>query len=324
MTVAELQVEAATLEVSRTAWDIRTRLRAALLELWTAGELVNALAAREKAQQNVIRLLEARYEAGLIGRAQISREQIELERIRAALADASSSRFPARERLASAVGIPGWALENVRISLHEFNKLEVAIPDDAARRRALLNRSDVVVGLANYAIAEAALRLEIAKQYPDVTLNPGYNFDQGDDEWRLGLTMELPTMHQNQGPIAEADARRQEAAATFTTTQVRAITEVGIALADHRAAQENHTAALRALEPAKQQTQLVEARFAAGQVSRLDAAFARVQHAATEVAIVAARRKAQEALGGLEAALQIPANAMQIGPEDLVGDSLTP
>jgi outer membrane protein TolC len=35
----------------------------------------------------------------------------------------------------------------------------------------------VLAALADYAASEAALRLEIAKQYPDIHLNPGYQLD---------------------------------------------------------------------------------------------------------------------------------------------------
>ena len=44
---------------------------------------------------------------------------------------------------------------------------------------ALTHRADVLAALAEYAAAEALLRSEIAKQYPDIHLNPGYSFDTG-------------------------------------------------------------------------------------------------------------------------------------------------
>ena len=65
------------------------------------------------------------------------------------------------------------------------------------------------------------LRLEIARQYPDLHLNPGYEFDQADSKWALGLSIELPLLNQNQGPIAEAEARRLESAARFESLQAR-------------------------------------------------------------------------------------------------------
>ena len=77
--------------------------------------------------------------------------------------------------------------------------------------------------LADFAASQATLRLEIAKQYPDVRLSPGYQYDQGDNKWSLGLSVDLPVLNRNQGPIAEAKARRSEAAARFNAVQAKAL-----------------------------------------------------------------------------------------------------
>jgi outer membrane protein TolC len=107
------------------------------------------------------------------------------------------------------------------------------------RSRALQSRADILVALAEYAASQSALQLEIAKQYPDVHLGPGYQFDQGDHKFSLALTAELPLLNQNQGPISQAEARRAEAAARFNALQARVITEIDRAVAMYRVAQEN-------------------------------------------------------------------------------------
>jgi len=48
-----------------------------------------------------------------------------------------------------------------------------------SRRQALQGRADVLAALSDYAASESALQLEVAKQYPDVHLNTGYEYDQG-------------------------------------------------------------------------------------------------------------------------------------------------
>jgi hypothetical protein len=50
----------------------------------------------------------------------------------------------------------------------------------------------VVSSPASFFRSRRALQLEIAKQYPDVHLNPGYEYDQGNDKWSLGLSVTLP------------------------------------------------------------------------------------------------------------------------------------
>ena len=58
--------------------------------------------------------------------------------------------------------------------------------------------------LADYAASQSALQLEIAKQYPDLHLGPGYELDQTDNKWSLGISLDLPILNHNQGPVAEA------------------------------------------------------------------------------------------------------------------------
>src|SRR5206468_88698 len=99
-----------------------------------------------------------------------------------------------------------------------------------AQRIGLINRLDVRRGLADYAAAEAELRLEIAKQYPDVHIGPGYQFDQGQNKYAIGVTVELPVFNQNKGPIAEALAHRRQAAAEFVRVQAQAIGQIELAL----------------------------------------------------------------------------------------------
>ena len=59
------------------------------------------------------------------------------------------------------------------------------------RRQALQRRPDVRADLADYAASEAALRIEIAKQYPDIHLDTGCEYDRGLQKWDLlGFGME--------------------------------------------------------------------------------------------------------------------------------------
>ena len=70
------------------------------------------------------------------------------------------------------------------------------------------------------------MKLEIAKQYPDAHLGTGYQFDQGENKWALGLSVEIPVLNRNQGPIAETEAKRGEAAARVLALQARIVGEV--------------------------------------------------------------------------------------------------
>ena len=170
----------------------------------------------------------------------------------------------------------------------------------------MLNRADVLAGLSAYAASEAALRLEVAKQYPDIHLNPGYEFDQGDHKWGVGLGIELPVLNQNRGPIAEAEARRAESAAKFNALQARVLAEIERGLAAYRAALEKSATADALLANLKEQERSLRGRFDAGEISRSEVIAGQVELAAARLARADAVGKAQQALGQLEVAMQSP------------------
>jgi CRISPR system Cascade subunit CasA len=66
----------------------------------------------------------------------------------------------------------------------------------------------VRVARAEYEAAEQALRLEIRKQYPDLTIGPGFGTDEGDERVLLGASLPLPILNANRRAIAEARAGR--------------------------------------------------------------------------------------------------------------------
>ena len=153
-------------------------------------------------------------------------------------------------------------------------------------------------------LAAGAFRLEIAKQYPDVHLSPGYEFDQGDSKWSLGLTVDLPVLNQNQGPIAEAKARRAETGARFLALQTKVLAEIDRALAlVETDSQTGRLLGSVAREQARRQDSLA-AQFKAGAVDRLELLNAQVETATAQLAEVDGQFRLQRSIGALESALQ--------------------
>ena len=170
--------------------------------------------------------------------------------------------------------------------------------------------------MAEYAASQSALQLEIAKQYPDVSLGPGYEYDQGAHKWGLSVGAELPVFNRNQGPIAEAEARRTEAAARFLSLQAKVVAEIDQAVAGRAAVRD----ALRQIETLlvmqRRQAQSVEAMVKAGGADPLDLASAQLEVRLTELARLDAVLKAQQALGLLEDAVQVPFEALPSVEQD--------
>lgn len=105
--------------------------------------------------------------------------------------------------------------------------------------------------LAQYAAAEAAVHSEIAKQYPNFNIGPGYTYEERNSFFTVCFSTSPPVFNRNQGPIAEAEGRRKEAAAAFLQTQAQVIARSERALA-------NYTAALKEVAEAQSLYQLQE------------------------------------------------------------------
>lgn len=306
MAQAQHLSEAARLNIAATAWQVRGKLRRALVDCYAASEQERLLAAQETAQAQNVKLLEGQLAAGAISPTEVTRERIALDTTRLAASDARRQRAESRVALAEAIGVPVEAVAGIEISFAGLDRVPPDLETPTARRQALLNRADVLAALSEYAANEAALQLEVAKQYPDVHLNPGYEYDQGDNKWGVGLSLELPVLNQNQGPIAEAEARRTESAAKFNALQARVLAEIQRGLAAYRGALDKSSTADSLLVNLEKQERLLRNRLEAGDVSRSEVLAGQVELATARLARAEAVAKAQQALGQLEEALQSP------------------
>ena len=211
------------------------------------------------------------------------------------LGAAQSTRAEARARLAQALGVGLAALDGVKLEPGFSADVPAALTAAEARGVALRGRADVLGALADYAAAEA-----------DVHLNPGYQYDQGDSKWSLGLSVDLPVLNQNQGPIAEAEARRKLAAAKFLALQARVSGEIDRAVAGVRVAREQLETGKKLIAAEMQRQKSAEAQLQAGAGERLDLLNAQLETSNASVTQLDNEAKLQAAIGALEDALQSP------------------
>jgi outer membrane protein TolC len=301
---AELS-DAARWKIATAAWQVRSSVRASLLDLTAAQQRQQLLQAQLNLQQRVLEKQQQQVEAGAIAASTVLPVRIAVARAQLDLTEAKRLQTDARSRLAEAIGIPLKALDSAKVTFELEQEPQARnLTSENVRKTALQTRPDILAGLAEYAASQSALQLEIAKQYPDVHLQPGYEYDQGDNKWALGLSMELPVLHQNQGPIAEAKAKREEAAARFVALQAKLIAEIDRATAGYRVSQENVAALNSIAQTQAQRTQAIEAQVNAGAAEQLDLLNAQLEAAAFEITRLEARIKLQQSLGSLEDALQ--------------------
>jgi len=298
--------ESARLNIATIAWQVRSHVRVNLLDFAAANRRSALLESQLAVQERIAKLLEQRLAVGAISQLELTTARIALNRTRLELGDAKSKRAEAHGRLAESLGVSASALDGVEL-LFDFSERPVdGLTSTEARHIALRGRSDILGALSDYAATQAELRLQIAKQFPDVHLNPGYQFDQGDNKWTLGITFELPVLNQNQGPIAESKARREEAAARFTELQAKVISEIDRAVAAYRVAREQLATSDSLLAAERQQQQSVEAQLKAGAVDQLDMLNAQLELGVAMLAQLDGQAKLQQSLGALEDALQRP------------------
>lgn len=302
-------VEAARQDVATAAWQVRGGVRSALLDLWAAEGRRRLVEKRQAVQMQIVSLLEGRFASGDASSLDVARERIALSQATLAQRESERQAADARARVATAVGVPVRALESVSLSLAAFDN-PVGVPEgielegNSLRRRALQERTDVLGLLAEYDAAQSGLRLQIAKQYPDVTLGPSYTYDQGFDLYSLNLQVELPIFNQNQGPIAEAEARRKETGARFVALQSRVIGDIDRARAAYLAAVRSVETADALIRDQARQRQQIERTYRLGETDRLGPLTANVEQAVVDLARFEAIVQQREALASMEDALQ--------------------
>jgi outer membrane protein TolC len=138
---------------------------------------------------------------------------------------------------------------------------------------------------------------------------PGYAWNSGnagDNQWSLGLTLELPILDQNQGPIAEAEARRKLAAAKFIELQSQVIGEIDRAVAGWRVAQEQLKTGNDLLAAEQQQQKSAQVQLEVGSTDQLDSLNAQLEFDSASLTQLENETQLQQALGQLEDALQSP------------------
>ena len=320
--------QAAQFDLADSAWKVRSGVRAALLNYVLASRNVDLLRSEEEFRLEQVSLLERRLAVGEIPRPEVDLARIELSKTHLGIATAEGQVSETKAALAASIGVPVAALKGIEISWSDLDTPPAAesLSPTQIQGDAVLNRLDIRRALAEYAAAEADVQLEISKQYPDLQIGPGYTYEERNNFFTIGLSTTLPVFNRNQGPIAEAEARRKEAAAAFLAKQAQVIAESEQALA-------LYTAALRELSEADQslralqdtQLQMMRRAVGLGEEDRVSLNGVQIQSSVVARARLDALARAQSALGELEDAVQRPldpGDAFPVNPESSPLDKL--
>ena len=305
LNAADLAAVQSLYDYGEALWTVRTALtRARSDRLSAAADLVLAQRLDGTRQARAERL-DRRVAAGEDDRPLALSARADLALAHRRVADAAARVSRANAALAQALGVPVAAVVGLRLA--PPTPPPAGLDLTAARRAAALTRRDVLRAVVDYDLAESALKLEVAKQYPEIHIGPGYSWDHGVAKLPFNLGLVLPPTDLNRAAIAQAEAKRAEAGRSLESAQAAAlgaVDQAGAALGAARA-----TEALtrdRDLPVAQRLAAAMARSLGAGEADRVDDLGAQAAVLDAELSVLDARRATVSAGVDLEDALRTP------------------
>jgi outer membrane protein TolC len=305
---AERLADAAALGLGETAWRVRSAVRMALLNHLLAQRDYDLARAYESASERIAQLLQERVGAGAASAPELNFVFANLAAARLKAAQAESRVPDTLNTLAAALGVPVDALQGMKFAWPELEHptYEASLTPARVQELALLNRIDLRRTLAEYAAADEALKLETARQYPDINLGGGYSWEVGENIFQLLPVITLPLMNRNQGPIAEARAKRTQVAAEFSALQQSAIAQANGALMRYRGALDAFAQASSSAVFSEKRLGAMQRAAQLGDIDSLTLTTAQLETVLSEQSRLNALADAQATLRALEDAVQRP------------------
>jgi outer membrane protein, heavy metal efflux system len=313
--VADATAQEARYDFMEVVWKERAALRRALLDVLMTGREVALLEKVGTDRQAQLEMAGHRLEAGAASHGDLDRLVADAVADEQRLHDARRRVSAARGALAATIGVPVAALDSIPLAWEGLEEPQRVDEGLIARWReeVLLERADVHSAVVGYSVAEESLRLEVAKQFPQVHIGPAYTWDHGVHRLQFNLSLELPILNQHRGAIGEAEARREQAGAHLEGTLATAYQEIDEAIRQWRLALDRVADARGQVYDAAQHIYAeTERAFEAGSSDRTELVAARVARTLAELQILDALRTAQEALAVLEDAMRRPLEGPEI------------
>ena len=263
------------------AYGVVAEVRTVAADLRGTTAQLAALDSARTALASALAALERRVDAGSAGTTDLARARADVQGVAVEVAAARRVVQERQAALAAALGVPVPAVRELqlsgdpRVGCDWLRRAGVRGGDSVA----LEHRYPVGGALAAYAVADAALKLEVARQYPDLQLGPGFTFDQATNRFVLGLGLPTVSFNRNRGPIGEASALRERAAAVVATAQEQVLATVSAARAGCDRAATEAAAADSLIGAADSTLALMERAYDRGERGALDVVLARVGRA---------------------------------------------
>lgn len=226
-------------------WSTRAAVRSAWASWSVASERLLLLREVIGQVERISAITDQLETAGELTRVEARLLRAELVETRADVAEAVLAEARARVELLGLMGLPPDAPVELLPAIPPASIAETT----GANERLIEANTTLAVRRAEYQVAEETLRLEVRKQYPDITIGTGYGSEDNDDRLLLGVSIPIPILNANRAGIAEAKARREVARAAAETTFERLTRELAMARAAYDASRTQRDAFERDLVP---------------------------------------------------------------------------
>lgn len=274
---AERLRDAAQLSAAEIAWQLRSQIAKDLIAYHENIAAQQALSQELNTHASIINMLEKRVELGLLATTALNDAKLSRQKTEIASNLLSSQLVAIRGNLATDTGLN---LEQLNAASIKPIQIDAVLSQESTllntpeqlkilQQNALLNRLDIRRSLAKYAAAEAKIKLEVAKQTPDIALTPGYLFEFGDSIWSLGFSSLINLLNKNQTLIAEATNLREIQGAQFEVLQTNIISELNLAYANYQSSLQQLHQTQSQLNFQATQQQSLQNQFDKGLIDRL-------------------------------------------------------
>ena len=298
--------EAAKLKIAQAAWQLRNDVTKTFNEYQANRQQIKLMSKEQAYRQDIVAIYQKRIELGESSNIELSRAKLQLQTLNTELESRQRNHLVLLSRLANSLGLSLNQVEQMQIADSIDTKaLTNPTPDDL-QTRALLNRLDIRIALERYAVAETKLKLEIAKQYPDIFISPGYAYEFGDKIWSLGLSSLMTILTKNKLAIAEATQLREVEAKQFEALQANVISEVNVANAKLTQAMQLLDNNKNLYQQQQTNTRRMDNRLRAGEIDRLELTYAKLEEVIAEQHIALANFQLASSTNDLENAIQAP------------------
>ena len=203
---AALYADNARLALAQKSWDLRSALRDNLISLRISDKRLSIASQRYVLAQKILDLLEARLRAGYISDGEYEIASLETSKFKSQFEQEKISSEKFKIAISRIAGLPIKEVLSLRFNWEFLSKFQMENSSQSYRKYALRNRIDLHALIIDYGAADADFRIQISNQYPQISLSPGYLWDQGDGIWSLVGAIIPPANIKEQ--VMEAELQR--------------------------------------------------------------------------------------------------------------------